>query len=266
MAIVFPNINPAIIEFGALKVTWYSLAYIVGIILGYYYVLWLNDKRKNRLSRKVIEDSISYIIIGIIIGGRVGYVIFYKPYYYLSNPIQILKTWEGGMSFHGALIGVLIALILYCRKNKISFLYFVDYIVCAGPIGLFFGRIANFINGELYGRVSNVSWAVLFPHGGMLPRHPSQLYEAVLEGLVLFLVLLIVFTKTKLKELYGSIGALFLILYALFRFFVEYFREPDYHLGFVFYNFSMGQLLSLIMLIIGVSIFIMLARRFNKNG
>ena len=252
MALNFPNINPIILDFGILKVTWYSLSYIVGIILGYFYVLYLNKLRKIKLDKQKIEDSITYLVLGIIFGGRLGYVLFYKPLYYLDHPLEALKTWEGGMSFHGAMIGVGLSIYIFSKINKIGYLYFLDYLACTAPIGICFGRVTNFINDELYGRVTNVSWAVLFPRGGYLPRHPSQLYESFLEGFLLFIILSLIFIKTKYRNAHGFIAGIFLILYGTIRCLLEFFREPDDQLGYFADYFSMGQLLSLPLILLGV--------------
>jgi len=251
MAINYPSIDPIIYSFGILKLSWYSLSYIFGIIIGYYYVLRLNKLRALPLDKKLIDDSISYIVVGIIAGGRLGYVIFYQPFYYLVNPFDILKTWQGGMSFHGAVIGVVLSIYLFARSRKISFLYYIDYIAAAAPIGFFFGRIANFVNDELWGKVSNVPWAVTFPRGGYLPRHPSQLYEAVLEGIVLY-VILYLFFKSKYRNYRGFIGSQFMIFYAIFRMTVEIFRQPDEQLGYILTHMTMGQILSIPMVLIGI--------------
>lgn len=251
MSLNYPAIDPVIYSIGILKLSWYSLSYIVGIIIGYYYVLKLNKTRIIALDQKLIADSISYMVLGIIIGGRLGYVMFYKPEFYLANPMEIFRTWNGGMSFHGAVLGVVFSIYLFARAKKVSFLYYIDYIAAAAPIGFFFGRIANFINDELWGRVTNVPWAVAFPRGGYIPRHPSQIYEALLEGLLLFIVLNLLF-KTKYRNYRGFIGSQFMIFYALFRIASEFFRQPDEQLGYIFTFVTMGQILSLPMILIGL--------------
>jgi len=252
--LVFPNIDPIIISFGPLAVSWYSLSYVVGIVLGWFYILKLIEKKYTNLEKQHIDDFISWIIIGIIIGGRLGYVLFYDPVKYISNPIEILKTYEGGMSFHGGIIGFAIASILFTRKNNIKFFTLVDATAAAAPIALFLGRIANFINGELYGRVTDVSWSFIFPRSDGLPRHPSQLYEAALEGFVLFFILYFCVTKYQALKRSGLISGLFLIFYSSFRLIIENFREPDSHIGFHADFITRGQLLCIPMLIIGIII------------
>ena len=203
----------------------------------------------NLLTVDLFENLVSFIILGIIIGGRVGYIFFYNFLYYFNNPIEIFKIWEGGMSFHGALIGIIIATCYFAKIKKLKPLIFLDLIACVSPIGLFFGRIANFINGELYGKPSEVFWAVIFPAVDNIPRHPSQLYEAFSEGVLLFIILIIVITRKNYKS--GFCSFLFLILYSLFRFISEQFREPDVHLGYFFNFLSMGSILSIAMFISG---------------
>ncbi len=259
----FPDIDPVIISFGPLAVSWYSLSYLVGILLGWFYILKLirinkstnlniNINNNNLITKQHIDDFISWVIIGIIIGGRLGYVLFYDPIKYFSNPIEILKTYEGGMSFHGGIAGYVAASAIFARLNKISFLELTDLSASAVPIGLFLGRIANFINGELYGRVTDVAWGFVFPRGGLQARHPSQLYEAALEGLVLFFIMFIAIFKFKSLEKRGFLSGLFLICYPIFRIIVEFFREPDAQIGFLAEWFTMGQLLSIPMLLCGV--------------
>ena len=214
------------------------------------YILLKNNNFKFELSD--FDDLISYLIVSIVIGGRIGYVIFYNFEYYSSNPLEILKIWEGGMSFHGALLGIIIGTYLFSKKRGVSTFFMLDIIACVAPIGIFLGRLANFINGELIGKVSNVSWSVVFPLVDMLPRHPSQLYEAFLEGIVLFLILNILIFKKKYKV--GSSSCLFLVLYGIFRIFSEVFREPDAQIGYLFGLFSMGTVLSFLMIFSGLVI------------
>ena len=250
----FPNINPIIIPLGPLAVSWYSLSYVIGIILGWFYIIKLIEKKYASLEKQHIDDFITWIIIGIIIGGRLGHVLFYNPTKYLANPIEILKTYEGGMSFHGGIIGFVIASIIFTRKKNIKFFTLVDAAAAATPIALFLGRIANFINAELYGRVTDVSWSFIFPGSDGLPRHPSQLYEAALEGFVLFFILYFCITRYQALKRSGLISGLFLIFYASFRLIIENFREPDAHIGFHADFITRGQLLCIPMLIIGVII------------
>jgi len=254
----FPSIDPVAIHLGPLAVRWYALAYITGILLGWFYLRAMNRRMPlPNLTPKALEEVLSYAVLGIVLGGRLGYVLFYKPGYYLEHPLHIPALWEGGMSFHGGLLGVLAAFILFCRRYRVSFLPFMDMMACATPIGLFFGRLANFVNGELFGRVSNVPWAMVFPHGGPLPRHPSQLYEAGLEGLALGVTLFLLQRFTRARTRPGLLAGGFLAGYACARLFAEQFREPDAHLGFLFGFITMGQLLCLPMLVLGA---ILLAR------
>ena len=251
------NFDPIAFQFFSFEIRWYSLAYIIGITLG-----WLYCKKKlikDHHILKIFDDFITYLIIGIILGGRIGYVLFYNIKYYLENPIEILMIWSGGMSFHGGLIGVLIATKLFCNKHKVNQFIFLDLVSLSAPIGIFFGRIANFINSELYGRASELPWSVKFILIDNINRHPSQLYEAVFEGIILFLILMYFFNKNYL-EMPGQISALFLIFYSLFRFFIEFFRSPDPQIGYLILNLSLGQLISIIFLILGSLLFY-----FKKN-
>jgi phosphatidylglycerol---prolipoprotein diacylglyceryl transferase len=251
------NLDPVLFDFGFIAIRWYSLAYIAGILIGWKLgkkIIFKRFKNKDeQFYLKEFDDLITYLIISIIIGGRIGYIIFYNLGHYISNPLDIIKIWEGGMSFHGALIGIVIGTYLFSKIKKISTLFFLDIIACVSPIGIFFGRIANFINGELIGKVTNVSWSVIFPAIDMSPRHPSQLYEAFLEGIVLFLILNTFIFKKNYKT--GICSSLFLIFYGVFRIFSELFREPDFQIGYLFNLFSMGSILSLIMILIGIIIY-----------
>jgi phosphatidylglycerol---prolipoprotein diacylglyceryl transferase len=247
------NLDPILFNFGLLTIRWYSLAYVAGILIGW----WLGKKiiikrfqnTGHQFDLKEFDDLITYLIISIIIGGRFGYIIFYNLEYYASNPFDIIKIWEGGMSFHGALIGIIIGTHLFSTKRKISSFFLLDIIACVSPIGIFFGRIANFINGELVGKATNVSWSVIFPTIDMLPRHPSQLYEALLEGIILFFILNIFILKKNYKT--GMCSSLFLIFYGFFRIFAEIFRKPDPQIGYLFDLFSMGTTLSFLMILVG---------------
>ena len=243
------NFDPVAIQIFSIEIRWYSLAYIGGILLG-----WTLCKKifiSNEDLKEKFDDFITYVIIGIIIGGRLGYIIFYNPSYYSNNLIDILKIWEGGMSFHGGLIGVIVASILFSKKNNQNTFEYLDLISIVAPVGIFFGRIANFINSELYGVETNIPWAVKFVQIDNLYRHPSQLYEAFFEGLVLFLILIYFRNKGYLK-ISGFISGLFLILYSIFRFVIEFFRVPDEQLGYLFFNLTMGQIISILFLLIGV--------------
>jgi phosphatidylglycerol---prolipoprotein diacylglyceryl transferase len=260
MAIPFPTIDPVALYIGpipylemTLAIRWYSLAYIAGIVIGWWYVAREHARKPiPNLSKNALDDIITWAVIGVVGGGRLGYVLFYKPGYYLENPGQILHLWEGGMSFHGGLLGVIIAFILFARKHKVRFFQLIDIIACATPIGLFFGRLANFINGELYGRVTDAPWGMVFPGGGDLPRHPSQLYEAALEGVVLFGILYYMLKFTSARDKPGMLGGTFIAGYAVARMIVEFFREPDDFLGYLFGFVTMGQLLCLPMLAYGL--------------
>lgn len=258
LALPFPHIDPVLIHLGPLAIRWYSLAYMIGILGGWWYCTKLTYRAQSvsgsiALSTKAVEDIVAWLILGIVLGGRLGYVLFYQPAYYLHHPGQILHIWEGGMSFHGGFLGVLAATWLYCKKHGYRFFRAMDMFACVTPIGLFFGRCANFINGELYGRVSDVPWAIVFPHGGPLPRHPSQLYEALLEGIVLLAILGYLAWRTKALARPRLISGAFLIGYGLSRIIVETVREPDEQLGFLAGNFlTMGMLLSIPMVLLGI--------------
>ena len=246
------NFDPVAFQVFSLEIRWYSLAYIIGISLGWLYCKKKLIKDQNILD--IFDDYITYLIIGIILGGRIGYALFYNFGYYLNNPIEILMVWNGGMSFHGALIGVIVASKLFSIKHKVNQFIFLDLVALSAPIGIFFGRIANFINSELYGRTTDVPWSVQFTVIDNIKRHPSQLYEALLEGIILFFVLNHFFKKNYLNRP-GQISALFLFFYSLFRFFVEYFRSPDPQIGFLILNLTLGQLISAVFLIIGALLF-----------
>ena len=243
------NFDPVAFQIFSLEIRWYSLAYIVGISLG-----WLYCKKKLIKDSSVLvifDDYITYLIIGIILGGRMGYVLFYNLGYYLANPIEIFMVWNGGMSFHGGVIGVIVASLFFSNKYKINQFIFLDLVALSAPIGIFFGRIANFINSELYGRATDISWSVKFVLIDNIKRHPSQLYEAFLEGVVLFFILGYFFKKNYLKKP-GQISGLFLIFYSLFRFFVEYFRFPDPQIGYLILNLTLGQLISVAFFMLGL--------------
>ena len=259
---VFPEIDPVAIYFGPISIRWYSLSYIFGILICWYIINKFLLKYKNQLSKKSINEVINFLILGMIIGGRLGYIIFYNFEFYLQFPVEIFKIWNGGMSFHGALVGIIFSIILYCRKNNYSFLDITDLISLVSPIGIFFGRIANFVNGELFGRITDSKIGIIFPNGGNLPRHPSQLYEALFEGLILYLILNSLFFFSKLKYIRGSISGAFLFFYGFFRFFIEYYREPDSQLGFILMEITMGQILCVIMMFVGL---ITIKYSFDQN-
>ncbi len=265
-ALAFPSIDPVLIEIGPFAIRWYALAYIVGLVVGWRYVRWLVQRPGWRLTPLEIDDLLLYVTLGVVLGGRLGYVLFYRPGYYLSEPLEALAVWQGGMSFHGGTLGVIFAMWLFAQLRNRSFLEIGDAVVCAIPIGLFLGRIANFINAELYGRVTDVPWGMVFPHGGPMPRHPSQLYEAALEGIVLFLVLAAFAWRPRDPNTAGRLGGIFLIGYALARSFAELFREPDAHLGFLWAGLTMGQLLSLPMLLAGLALVVWSFARPGRAG
>ncbi|MBU6234504.1 MAG: prolipoprotein diacylglyceryl transferase [Alphaproteobacteria bacterium] len=254
----FPNIDPIAIAIGPLQIHWYALAYLTGFLGGWAYGVFLLKRygAASPFKPHQFEDLLTWIVAGVILGGRLGYALIYNPVLYLHNPADILKLWQGGMSFHGGFAGVLVAVALWARKNKLAFLTVTDVAAAVTPIGLFFGRIANFVNGELYGRVTTAPWGIIFPNGGPLPRHPSQLYEAILEGLVLFAVLLVLARRRDAWSQEGLLSGTFLIGYALSRMTVEMVREPDTQIGYLFGNLTMGQLLSLPLLIGGVWIIV----------
>jgi phosphatidylglycerol:prolipoprotein diacylglycerol transferase len=252
------NIDPILIDLGPIKVGWYGLMYVFGFFASYLLLRYQMKQKKFDLSKPEVENLYFYLILGLIIGARLGYVLFYDLKMYLSDPLEIFAIWHGGMSFHGGLIGVLLVGVLFSWRNKKSFWRIADRFIVTIPPGLGFGRIGNFINGELYGRVTDVPWGMIFPKGGPLPRHPSQLYESALEGGVLFFILW--FLKDR-KLPAGGLLAIFLMLYGAFRFFVEFFREPDAHLGFILGPFTMGQLLTAFMIIGGGVLFYFLKKR-----
>jgi phosphatidylglycerol:prolipoprotein diacylglycerol transferase len=273
MAINFPDIDPIALQVGPIIIRWYALAYITGLFGGLKYVDILLQKRPPTgdmflFNKKSLDDLFGFVAFGVILGGRLGYVLFYKPSYYFDNPSNILKLWEGGMSFHGGLLGVIIGVIIFAHRRKFSPLAVGDYIAAAAPIGLFFGRIANFINGELYGRVTDIAWGVRFPtfDGYTQPRHPSQLYEAITEGLLLFILLHFCLYYTNILKKRGQLIGVFLTGYAIARIFSEFFREPDSFLGFVITaggaGVTQGMILSIPMLLIGLYL-IVTAKKSN---
>tara|TARA_B100001121_G_scaffold35109_1_gene29856 strand:- start:246 stop:1019 length:774 start_codon:yes stop_codon:yes gene_type:complete len=245
------NFDPIAFNLFIFEIRWYSLAYIFGILFGWFYCKKFLIKDKVILS--LFDDLITYLIIGIILGGRLGYVLFYSLKYYSENFIEIFFIWEGGMSFHGGLIGIMVATYLYSKKHKINKYIFLDLISVSAPIGLFFGRIANFINGELVGKATNGSWGVIYPQIDDVPRHPSQLYECFLEGIILFIILNLIYFKKN--YITGTVSSAFLFFYGIFRFISEIFREPDAHLGFLIGSLSMGMLLSLLMIFLSIILF-----------
>ena len=246
------NFDPVAFQIMSFEIRWYSLAYILGIIIG-----WILCKKifikKPDISEK-FDDYITYLIIGVIIGGRIGYIVFYNFSYYLDNFLDIFKIWQGGMSFHGGLLGVIVSSFIFAKKNNQNPFFYLDQVSLVAPVGIFFGRLANFINSELYGTVSDVPWSVIFIKVDNLSRHPSQLYEAILEGLILFIIL-IYFTNKNYLNKPGLISGLFLIFYSIFRFFIEFFRVPDEQIGYLILSLTMGQIISLVFASIGMAIF-----------
>ena len=261
--LVHPNFDPVAFHLGPLAVRWYGLMYLVGFGIAF----WLGRRRIKQtpdgaVSIEVLDDLLFYVVLGVVIGGRLGYVLFYKPhYYFLENPLDIPAVWHGGMSFHGGFLGVLVAVWWVARKHSLRWLQVTDFVAPLIPLGLAAGRLGNFINGELYGRVTTVSWGMVFQSGGPLPRHPSQLYQFSLEGVLLFVILWVYSARARPA---GAVSAVFLIGYGAFRFAVEFFREPDDFLGLLKWNLSMGQWLSLPMLIAGIGMLVWAWRRPQK--
>ncbi|MEM9469222.1 MAG: prolipoprotein diacylglyceryl transferase [Pseudomonadota bacterium] len=252
----FPNIDPIAFSIGPLVIRWYALAYLAGFLLGWKYALYLVGLSSNaRPNREDIDNFIPFAVLGVILGGRLGYVLFYQFDTYFDDPLTVLKVWQGGMSFHGGVLGVIAAIIGFGIVQKINLLRLSDVVCTAAPIGLFLGRCANFINSELFGRVTDKPWGMVFPYGGDQPRHPSQLYEAMLEGVVLFAVLFVMAKKSWIRTHPGILTGVFLGGYALARFIVEFYREPDFHLGFIVAEISMGQILSIPMFAFGLCVF-----------
>ena len=259
-AIPFPNIDPVLFQIGVFAIRWYSLAYIAGLVLGWVYVKRLAAMTPAVCDGNAVDDFLTWATVGVVLGGRLGMVLFYQFDYYMANPAKIIAVWEGGMSFHGGFLGVVIAAIIFTRKRGINPLRFGDLLGCAAPIGLFFGRVANFINGELWGRTADVPWAMVFPTGGPLPRHPSQLYEAALEGLVLFVVMFTLSRSESVRRRPGLLMGTFIAGYGIARSIGEIFREPDTYIGFLAFGTTWGQWLSLPMIATGIY-FVIRARR-----
>lgn len=246
------NLDPVAISLFNIDIRWYSLAYIFGLIFSIQYGKFLITKNNFfKFEKDILDDYLPYAILGIILGGRIGYILFYDLAFYIKNPIEIFYIWQGGMSFHGGLVGIILISLYFVKKKQIDFYVFSDLLALISPIGLFLGRIANFINSELIGLPSNLPWSVIFIKIDQIPRHPSQLYEALLEGIMLFAILNLIF---KFKKIKGYVSAYFLILYSFFRIISEQFRLPDEHLGYVLGNLSMGSVLSIIILLIGIFI------------
>lgn len=251
MAIPFPDLDPVALAVGPLQIRWYALAYLAGFLFAWWYGIYITKKSSGtRPNKEDIDDFIPWAIMGVILGGRLGYILFYQTPYYFDNPAEIFKVWHGGMSFHGGIVGVITVLIIYSMRRKIPFLRLCDIAGCAAPMGIFLGRLTNFVNGELYGRITEVPWGVVFPRGGEFPRHPSQIYQAGLEGLLLFLILLVLVHVPKVRNKPGILSFVFLAGYGVFRSIGEIFREPDEQLGFLFEGATMGQLLSVPVIIV----------------
>jgi phosphatidylglycerol:prolipoprotein diacylglycerol transferase len=244
----FPQIDPVFLRIGPLQFRWYGLMYVLAFVATYLILRSETRRKQLPLTTDDVADLVFFGAMGVVLGGRLGYILFYKLPFYLTHPLQIFAVWEGGMSFHGGFLGVILAFVIYARRKRIPFFTLIDMAALCAPVGLGLGRIGNFINGELYGRQTDVPWGMIFPGGGPLPRHPSQLYEAFLEGLLLFLI---VRTVSRGSSATGVAGWTFVAGYGLFRFIVEFFRQPDDHLGFLVAFFSMGQLLSLPMFLLG---------------
>ncbi|MYJ72791.1 MAG: prolipoprotein diacylglyceryl transferase [Rhodospirillaceae bacterium] len=262
LALAYPSIDPVLVRIGPVEIRWYALAYVGGLAFAWWFMRRLAGTRpagsragSRILDDRAVDDLMFWATLGVIVGGRLGYALFYKPGFYLANPERILALWQGGMAFHGGLVGVALAIVLFCRKRRIDMFSAGDLAACAVPLGLLLGRLANFVNGELWGRVSDVPWAMVFPGGGPLPRHPSQLYEAFLEGLLLFVVINLWRRRTGALDRPGELTGLFCAGYGIARFIVEFFRQPDAFLpgsGFLFGFVTMGQLLSLPLVALGV--------------
>jgi phosphatidylglycerol:prolipoprotein diacylglycerol transferase len=246
--LTFPQIDPVIVHIGPLALRWYGLMYLGGFLLGSFWIGKLAAGRGVNLCKDRLSDLVFYVVLGVISGGRLGYVLFYNAAFFIDHPLKVFAVWEGGMSFHGGLLGVVVAALLFCRRHQVDVLPMADLLAAAAPIGLGLGRIGNFINGELWGRTTDVPWAMVFPHAGNVPRHPSQLYEMLLEGLVLFVV---IWQLHKHKAPSGVPFFSFFLLYGIFRFAVEFVREPDVQLGYLWGGATMGQLLSLPMILFG---------------
>lgn len=259
--LTYPTINPVALTLGPLKIHWYGLMYLLGFVSAWLLAQYRVQKLQLNWTTDQITDFIFYAAMGVIIGGRIGYVLFYDFHNFVHDPLLLIKLWQGGMSFHGGLIGVLLALLLYGYRNQRSFFELTDFIAPMVPIGLAAGRIGNFINGELWGRPTDVAWGMVFPHVDNLPRHPSQLYEFALEGIVLFLILWFYSAKPRPRM---AVSGMFLLFYGLFRFILEFFRQPDAQVGFIAFDWlTMGQLLCLPMVVIGV---VLLFLSYRKDG
>ncbi len=267
--IPYPHIDPVLIDFGSFELRWYAFAYMAGFLLGWLYARWLVSSERlwggvPPMKPGSLDDFVLLCVPAVIVGGRLGYVLFYNPWYFAANPIEIVEPWTGGMSFHGAFLGAVAAEIVFSRWRKVPFLSLTDVVCAVTPIGLCFGRIANFINGELWGRVSDVPWAMIFPDAGPAPRHPSQLYEATLEGMALFILLSLLIRAGALKRR-GTITGVFAIGYGIARIVSECFREPDVQLGFLWGGLTMGMLLSAPVILVGIAVLV-ISRNAKPDG
>ena len=254
MIFIHPAIDPVIFSLGIFEIRWYGLAYVLAFILGIRIIKILNLKLKSPLENITIDNFLLWSVVGVILGGRIGYVIFYQFQYFIQNPKYIFLVWEGGMSFHGGLIGMIVSILFFSKKNKLNFFILSDLVSMVAPIGLFLGRIANFINIELIGRPTDFPFAIIYSNIDSIPRHPAQLYEAFFEGVIIFFILLIIFIRKNLKINPGFISGVFLFLYGIFRFNIEFLREPDMHIGLFFNFFSMGQILCIPIVFFGLII------------
>ena len=250
-AIILPEFNKFAFQFGGFGIRWYAIAYLVGLLAGWYLLRREASQVGSPLRLETIDNLLNYVLFGVIVGGRLGYILFYNSAYYLAHPLAMLRIWEGGMAFHGALLGVAIAILIMAKRNHLPFFLLTDRIALVVPIGLFFGRLSNFINGELYGRATTLPWAMVFPNSDGQPRHPSQLYEAGLEGLLLGMIMLILWRRGWLQQ-HGRVTGMLLAGYGVARSMIEFVREPDAQIGLLLDSVSMGQLLSVPMIIIGV--------------
>jgi phosphatidylglycerol:prolipoprotein diacylglycerol transferase len=258
------GLDPIALDLGFFKLRWYSLAYLAGIVLGWWYLLKLLDRPGAPMARRHADDMVFYTTLGILLGGRLGYVLFYRPDFYYAHPGDIVRLWDGGMSFHGGVIGVSLGIFYMARKNGLNWLRIHDYVACCVPFGLFFGRLANFVNGELWGRPTNLPWAMIFPRADDLPRHPSQLYEAGMEGILLFALLWFLFWKTDARYQPGKLVGSFILGYGISRFLLEFVRQPDAGLEHLPWGLSMGQTLTVPMLLGGVYLIATAKRRRQR--
>ncbi|MDD3028976.1 MAG: prolipoprotein diacylglyceryl transferase [Alphaproteobacteria bacterium] len=256
----FPDIDPIAFSLGPLVVRWYALAYLAGLIVGWHWCMAMARRDPKAPRPEMYDAFVVWAVVGVVLGGRLGYVLFYNVAQYRNDPLEIFRIWHGGMSFHGGILGVIAAAYLFTRIKKIPFLAFTDLLACVAPVGLGLGRLANFVNGELFGRATDLPWGVVFPRGGSVARHPSQLYEAFFEGLVLLAVMIFLSRKPAIRARPGVLSGVFLLLYGTFRFGVEFFREPDAQLGFLYFGATMGQMLCVPMILAGMLILVKVSK------